>query len=129
MIQDIRIRSRFIHKVFKEEGARLLEKQGKAISSRTHERTGTLMRTRHVAVYGGNGESIDGMMSLTHTVYERFLDMRHLDGRKHKRRIIHNRFVMQAYGRIAYRMMNEFTSDVQEQLKQEIESIRHNFER
>ncbi|MBQ9309885.1 MAG: hypothetical protein IJ222_03375 [Bacteroidales bacterium] len=127
MMDDIRILSRFIRKVFTEEGNRLLEQQSQAIRSKVHERTGRLMRARNIWVYGGDGSSFDGMLTFTHTVYERFLDMKSIAGQRQKRRIIHNRYMMKAYGRIAYRLMNEFADEVQESLRKEIEEIRLRF--
>lgn len=121
------ILSRFIKKTLQEEGERFLRRQTGRIVSKTSERTGNLLRDRRISVYGSNGD-FDAMMTFTHPIYERFLDMRQLSNRsKGRRRDIHNRLVFSMYGRIADRLMNGFTQEVQNTLGKEIDAIRQSF--
>lgn len=118
------VRDRFVHKVLKEEGEKLLSAQTRRIEARLGSRTGTLLHRRSVRTYGGDGD-FDGVLVFTHPVYERFLDMARLgDQEKTTRRRIHNRPVMATYNRVADRLMTEFTDAVQAQLRDEIRSIR-----
>ena len=123
---SLAVKARFINTVLKEEGSRMWEQQGRQIALKTRRRTGNLYERRRIAVFGGNGQ-FDGMLSFTHSIYERFLDMKRLsDGRKSNRNI-HNRYVMRAYGRIAGRLMNDFTEETKADLQKEFEAIRSSF--
>lgn len=121
------VRDRFVHKVLKEEGEKLLSSQTRRIEARLESRTGALLHRRSIRIDGGHGD-FDGVLVFTHPVYERFLDMARLgDQEKTTRRRIHNRPVMATFNRVADRLMTEFTSAVQEQLRDEIRSIREKF--
>lgn len=110
------VRSRFVGNVLREEGEKLLKLQGAAIGKSVRFRTGKIFSDRRISVTAGTGAS--GTLTYFHTTYERFLDMKRLnsgeksDGRRRKRRKIHNRFVFGACGSIAERLMYEFTQDM-----------------
>lgn len=106
------VRERFVADVLKSAGDMMLSRQGAEIAKKTRSRSGTLLSSRSVAV--SSGEYMDGKMTFTHPIYERFLDMRRRasSGKRHKRRRIHNRFTYGAYASIASRLMYGLTEDV-----------------
>ena len=62
----------------------------------------------------------------THTVQERFLDLKRLrhgstESKRPKSRQIHNRFVMGTYNAIARELMYGFTEDVAARIRSEME--------
>lgn len=122
------VRARFIKQTLQKEGAVLLRRQTGAINQKLKRRTGNLLDSRRVDVYGGN-DDFEAMMVFEHPVYERFLDMRKLSNQdKGHKRDIHNRLVFSTYGRIAERLMYGFTDEVRDELKKEIEQIKLFFE-
>ena len=100
-------RERFIQDTLEQEGKRLLRNQGAAISAGYHRGTGQLESGRSISVSGGGG--MDGRLTLSHPIYERFLDIKN---RRRKRLRIHNRFIFGAYAAIARRLMYGFTEEV-----------------
>ncbi len=93
---------RFISDTLREAGTRLLTRQGKEISAKVTSRSGRLMSGRSISV-------TNSTLTLTHPVYERFLDMKKISNRrKSSRRRIHNRFTYGTYASIADRLMNGF---------------------
>ena len=65
------IKDRFIENVLRDEGNRLLRNQGKALRKRLKFHTHRLYDTRRISVS-------ESRLTFTHTVYERFLDMKRL---------------------------------------------------
>lgn len=72
---------------------------------------------------------MDGQFTLTHPLYERFLDMKRVSlrkrglgytKRKHRAARIHNRFVFGHYYSIAERLMFDMTEEMVEAIKLEI---------
>lgn len=118
------VRARFIKQSLQKEGNVFLNRQTGVINQKLKRRTGNLLASRRIDIYGGN-DDFEAMMVFTHPVYERFLDMRRLSSeeRSHKRNI-HNRLIFSTYGKVAERLMYGFTEDVQERLKGEIDEIR-----
>lgn len=102
-------RERFIQDTLETEGKRLLRNQGAAIASGYQRGTGRLESGRSISVSGGDG--MDGRLTLTHPIYERFLDIKN---RRRKRLRIHNRFIFGTYASIARRLMYGFTEEVAE---------------
>lgn len=100
-------RERFIADTLESEGKRLIRNQGAAIASGYKRGTGRLESGRSISVTGGT--DADGRLTLTHPVYERFLDIRN---RRKKRMRIHNRFIFGAYAAIARRLMYGYTEEV-----------------
>lgn len=116
------VRERFVRNILTEEGARMLRNQGLAINTAVRKRSGNLLGTRNVVIEGGS--DMEGKLTFTHTVYERFLDIKRLNraGRRVKsNRKIHNRFVFGTYAAIAGRLMYDFTDDVATALREEFD--------
>lgn len=112
-------RERFIADTLESEGKRLLRNQGAAISSSYRRGTGRLEEGRSISVTGGT--DADGRLTLTHPVYERFLDIKN---RRRKRMRIHNRFIFGAYAAIARRLMYGYTEEVAAMFRTMEESAR-----
>lgn len=66
------------------------------------------------------GAENSGRLSISHTAYERFLDMKAL---RHGNRVVrpnrkvHNRYVWGTYYSVAYRLLNDFTDRVAREIK------------
>ena len=104
-------RERFIISTLETEGWKFERSQGAAIQEAVKIRSGNILSARSIAVSSGDG--MDGRLTFTHTIYERFLDMKRRGTvRRRKRRRIHNRFVFGAYSSIAKRLMYGFTEEV-----------------
>ncbi len=112
-------KERFIQDTLRQEGEKMIQAQGKRISSVLERRTGVLMS-------GRRAQASSDKLTFTHPIYERFLDMKRRStssGRKGgKRRSsgnrkIHNRYVFGAYNSIAQRLMYGFTDEVAEQYR------------
>lgn len=117
------VKERFVREILQDEGRRLLRNQSLAMERKLQVRSGRLLGTRKVGVQGG--DVYDGELSFTHTVYERFLDMRRLQmGAQEVRRNrkIHNRFVFGHYSSIAGRLMHDLTDDVVARIREQIKS-------
>lgn len=117
------VKERFVKEILEDEGRRLIRNQSLALERKLKVRSGRLMGTRRIGVEGG--DVYDGRMSFTHTVYERFLDMRrlHLGSQEVRRnRKIHNRFVFGHYSSIAGRLMYDLTDDVVARIREQIKS-------
>lgn len=102
-------RERFVLDTLESEGKKLDKYQGEAIGQKVKIRSGYILSARHLAVRGGN--EMDGQLTYSHAIYERFLDMRKAKYRRRRRRI-HNRFIFGAYASIAKRLMYGFTEEV-----------------
>lgn len=100
-------RERFIRSVLDEEGGILIRTQSEAIQSGYTSRTGRLLNGRWVTVSNDR-------LTLTHPVYERFLDIRN---RRRKRLRIHNRFVFAVYSAIAGKLAAGYRDEAQQIVK------------
>ena len=119
------VKGEFIRRTLKSEGERFLRNQGVAIRSTTASRSGNLINNRSSSV--SQDGPISGTLTITHPIYERFLDMKVLRYGKKKKKVrrkrqIHNRFVLGHYHAIARKLMYGFTSEVAEAIKKDIES-------
>ena len=114
------IKDRFIENVLRDEGNRLLRNQGKALRKRLKFHTHRLYDTRRISVS-------ESRLTFTHTVYERFLDMKRLqDGTiQRRRRRIHNRLVYGHYRSIAGRLLYEFTEETIQEIRESIKQENH----
>lgn len=113
------VRGRFINKILEEEGARMFSRQTSRISAVLQTRSGRLLNSRGFFVSSA-GDNFEGQLSLVHPVYERFLDIKRLKGQeKSHSRKIHNKIVFAAYGRIAERLMSEFTEETRQSIRKE----------
>ena len=117
------IKERFVKSILEDEAKRLMRNQAAALGQKLKIRTGRLFNTRKTSVSGG--AEMDGQLSFTHTVYERFLDMKRLQYSSkevHRNRKIHNRFVFGHYTSIAGRLMYDLTDEVVATFKEELKS-------
>jgi hypothetical protein len=104
------VEQRFVEEVLTSEGARLLKNQQAAFAARLKFNTGNIVSRRKDEVM--SGEELSGKLIITHTAYERLLDLRTMkygSATVRRRRRIHNRFVWATFNSIAYRLTNDFT--------------------
>lgn len=104
------VEQRFVEEVLTSEGARLLKNQEAAFVARLHFRTGNIVSRREAVVTSGGDFS--GKLTLTHTAYERFLDLKAMKYGSQvvrRRRRLHNRYVWATFNSIAYRLANDLT--------------------
>ena len=119
------IQGEFIRRTLKSEGERFLRNQGIAIRSTTASRSGNLINNRSSSV--SQDGPISGTLTITHPIYERFLDMKVLRYGKEQKKVrnkrqLHNRFVFGHYHMIARKLMYGLTDEVVESIKNEIEN-------
>lgn len=115
-------RERFVLDTLEQEGRRLEKYQGEAIRRSLKIRSGYLLSARDIVVQGGEG--MDGRLTFTHAIYERFLDMKgKYRLKKRRRRRIHNRFIFGAYSSIAKRLMYGFTEEVAAEFRKAAEKL------
>ncbi len=100
-------RERFIRSVLTEEGGILLRTQEEAIRGGYKSRTGRLLNGRDIAV-------TDKRLTLTHPIYERFLDISH---RRKKRLRIHNRFVFAVFSAIVGKLAAGYREDARDEIR------------
>lgn len=115
------VKERFIKETLESEGRRMLRAQGLAMEESLRFHTRETYARRHIIVTE-DGE-MSGTLTFTHTVQERFLDLRRLrhgstESRRPKSRRIHNRFVMGMYNAIARELMYGFTEDVAARIRE-----------
>lgn len=105
----------FVKRVLQDEGQRYLKNQGIAIQKRVNFHTGDLFNNRSAKVTGD--DSMDGQLSINHTIYERFLDIKKKIRSRKTNKIktrslkIHNVYAFGHYYSIANRLMNEYTDE------------------
>ena len=113
------IRDRFVQETLRSEGERMLKRQGEAMRTAVRFRTNSLYANRTVSVSGGE---YDGNLTFSHSLHERFLDLKTLRHgsvtvKRKKSRRIHNRFVWGMYNSIVERLLYGFTEEVAESLR------------
>ena len=118
------VKERFIKETLESQGQRMLRAQGAAMEEALRFHTRETYGRRRITVTEG-GE-MSGTLTFTHTVQERFLDLRRLrhgstESKRPKSRQIHNRFVMGTYNAIARELMYSFTEDVAARIRAEME--------
>ncbi|MBO5562237.1 MAG: hypothetical protein J5939_00795 [Bacteroidales bacterium] len=118
------VKERFIKETLESQGQRMLRAQGAAMEEALRFHTRETYGRRHITVTEG-GE-LSGTLTFTHTVQERFLDLKRLrhgstESKRPKSRQIHNRFVMGTYNAIARELMYGFTEDVAARIRTEME--------
>lgn len=114
------IKQRFVRTILEDEGRRLIQNQSLALGRKLKIRTGRLFTARKTSVRGG--DDLDGQLTFSHVIYERYLDMKRLHYGKRvvkRNRKIHNRFVFGHYSSIAGRLMYDLTEDVVARIKAE----------
>ncbi len=102
---------RFVQYSLLTEGKLMLRHQSARISSVVRSRSGYLKDSRHI-------EAAPYRLSFSHPIYERFLDMKRLGGKKiRKPRKIHNRFIYGLIGNITQDLMYGYTERVKQSYK------------
>nr|DAN86115.1 MAG TPA: hypothetical protein [Caudoviricetes sp.]DAS26254.1 MAG TPA: hypothetical protein [Caudoviricetes sp.] len=117
------VEQRFIEEILTSEGDRLLTNQEAAFAARLHFHSKNIVARRNATVTTGTEYS--GKLALTHTAYERFLDLKAMKyGSKvvRRNRKIHNRFIWGHFNSIAYRLGNDFTQNVAARIRAELEN-------
>lgn len=107
----------FIEQVLSEEGDRYATNQEAAMSAVLNFHSRNIVNRRQL--HTEQGADLSGKLVISHTAYERFLDMKALHyGARIVRpnRKIHNRYVWALYYSIAYRLANDFTEQVAEKI-------------
>lgn len=107
------VQQHFIEQVLTQEGDRYLKNQETAMEALLNFHTHNIVDRREVRTE--TSADLSGKLVISHTAYERFLDMKALQyGNQVVRsnRKIHNRYVWGTYYSIAYRLLNDFTDKV-----------------
>lgn len=107
------VQRNFIEQVLTQEGDRYLKNQETAMEALLNFHTHNIVDRREVRTE--TSADLSGKLVISHTAYERFLDMKALQyGNRVVRsnRKIHNRYVWGTYYSIAYRLLNDFTDKV-----------------
>ena len=111
---DAILTAAFLNKIIREESENFDKMQLAAMRRQLHFHSDKIIRARR---FSFASSSMSVSMTLTHTDYERFLDIRRPG---YKRRRIHNRYVWGAYEAIARRCMYDFTTEAVESMKKEL---------
>lgn len=122
------IKDEFIRRVLEDEGKRYKKNQGIEMEKRLkfHSKRLITDRTQTVIPQG----DMKATLQMTFPAYERFLDIKRKVKRNKKTKVmkikagyrIHNRFVWGHYNSIAYRLQNEFSSELAEQIKKDLQT-------
>ena len=115
------VKSRFVQTILSDEGNRLLKNQGLTMQRKLEFHTYRLYQGRTKSVK--TGAEMDGALTLQHTAYQRFLDLKQMKyGSKvvKRNRRIHNRFVFGHYSSIASRLMYDLTDEVVARIRGQI---------
>ena len=120
------IKKEFVRRILTEESERFDRNQTLQIRRFTTFHTGALERERHFSV--SSDDTMDGMLTLRHKAYERFLDIKRKVKTKGSNTIknrsipIHNKFAFGHYYTIANRLMFDFTNEVADGIKRDFEN-------
>lgn len=109
----------FIEQILTQEGNRYLTNQEAAMEALLNFHTHNIVDRRGARTESGGDFS--GKLIISHTAYERFLDMKALQyGSRVVRpnRKIHNRYVWALYHSVAYRLLNDFTDRVAAEIRE-----------
>ena len=112
------VQQHFIEQVLTQEGDRYLQNQEAAMVSLLNFHTRNIVDRRTVRLESAS--DLSGKIVITHTAYERFLDMKALQyGSRvvRRNRKLHNRFVWGLYYSVAYRLLNDFTDRTAAEIK------------
>jgi hypothetical protein len=120
-------KQQFVKQVLADEGKRYLKNQGIEMHKRLHFHTNRLFTDRSAKTESAN--DMDGSLVITHTAYERFLDIKRMtrssktNKLKQSRVRIHNRFVFGHYFSIANRLMTELTESARAAIIADLNSL------
>lgn len=120
------IKREFIRQVLEDEGKRLVSNQGIEIEKRLKFHTRRLISDRKTTV--SQSDDLSGKLVFTYPAYLRFLDIKRKVKRNKKTKAtkikkgyrLYNRFVMGHYYSIAYRLQNEFSSEVADAIRKDL---------
>lgn len=121
---DTIVKKEFVKRILKEESERFERNQGNAMRKLLQFHTGDTESMRKFTVT--SADHYDGKLSLRHLARERFLDVKKKTRSRSSRRIrkrsypIHNTFVFGHYYSIANRLMVDFTNEVAEGIKRDL---------
>lgn len=120
------IKKEFVRRILQDEANRFEKNQALQMRRLLTFHTGTLERERQFEVT--SDDSMDGKLTHKHKAYQRFLDIKKKTRSSKTNRIqrkqkpIHNTFVFGHYYSIANRLMFDFTNDVADGIKRDLEN-------
>jgi len=118
------IKKEFVRRVLTNESERFEKNQSLQMHRLVTFHTGDLERERHFSV--SSDDTMDGKLTLRHKAYQRFLDIKKKVRNKSTKRIqsrnypIHNKYAFGTYYSIANRLMFEFTNEVADGIKRDL---------
>lgn len=121
---DTIVKKEFVRRILKEESERFERNQGNAMRKLLQFQTGDIESMRKFTVT--SADHYDGKLTLKHLARERFLDIKKKTRSKNSRRLkkrnfaIHNTFVFGHFYSIANRLMVDFTNEVAEGIKRDL---------
>lgn len=121
---DTIIKKEFVKRILIDESERFEKNQGNAMRKVLQFHTGDTESQRKFTVT--SADHYDGKLSFTHLARERFLDVKKKTRSKNSRRLkkknypIHNRFAFGHYYSIANRLMVDFTNEVADGIKRDL---------
>lgn len=124
---DTIVKKEFVRRVLQDEADRFDKNQGLAMRKLLTFHTGNTESSRIFKIE--SSDSFDGKLTLKHLARERFLDIKKKKRSKDTNRIkkrqfpIHNRFVFGHYYSIANRLMVDFTNEVADGIKRDLNHL------
>ena len=132
MAADVIIKKEFVKRILHDTGHNITKEQAKRIRKYELFKTGYLIGSKTDATYKViSNDYSDGKLTLTYPIYERFLDMKKkkkaISKNKNKKRAfkIHNSVIMGNYNRMLYRLQNDFTEMVKQEIRQKLKQSYH----
>lgn len=120
------IKKEFVARVLKEEfGSEMLANQTRKMTKVLNFSSSSKLRdTRSVEVT--KAKELDAIMTFSHPIYERFLDIKKRKRNDKRRKVksfkIHNRFIFGHYYQTAYKLMYGFTNEVADNIIKELKA-------
>jgi len=125
------IKTEFVKRALQDASKSIDRSQELAIRKYLKYRSGTLLNDRHFDVT--RGSFMDGRLTITHPIYERFLDMRKKKSssknvaawsKRSKSKIypIHNRIIMGNFNKLGYNLLYGLTQEVKEQIIRDLDN-------
>lgn len=120
MASNTIVKKEFVRRTLIDTGARIRKDQLIRIHKLLQFRTGNLEHSKDVSHFKvSTGDNFDGKLTIKHPIYERFLDMRKVRGKK-RSFPIHNSVIWGNWERMLYKLNNDFTEAVQKELFDEL---------
>lgn len=121
-MSEIAIKKQFVKEILADEGKRFKRNQGMAMAKLLTFHTNNSIRRRSTEVTSQS--NYGGKLSITQQANVRFLDIKGSKKTKRRKRkkaySIYNRFAYGHYFSVANRVMYEFTEDVRQRIKSEL---------